>query len=138
MKWAAFNGQRYFVLEQLVSKIKNFSKTSVRQVDERGPNQNQRGWFIQTHFTVPRICRECGATLDFQPAGHKQPMDYHEPQPGCFIVHVLCPTCDQVAEVYAADLAIDRKGEVVNVYPWSGTPVDLTAANWRNFIHRRV
>jgi hypothetical protein len=136
MQWAAFNGQRYFVSDQPLSEITDFSKTSLRQIAERGLNQNRRGWFIQTHFTLPRRCRACGAILDFEPAGHKEPMQHGEPQPGCFVIYVFCPTCDQIAEVCAADLAVDRIGEVVNVFPWAGTQADLTAAHWRDFIHR--
>ena len=51
-------------------------------------------------------------------------------------VYFFCPTCDQVAGVYAGDLAVDGQGSVVNVYPWGGTPNDLTTANWRNFTRR--
>jgi hypothetical protein len=133
--WAAFNGQRYFVTDQPFPETKDFSNRPLRSL-ERKSEQTKPGWFIETHFTLPRSCRECEATLDFEPTGHKQLMQHREPQPGCFVVYVFCPTCDEVAEVYAGDLAVDRKGNVVNVYPWSGTPTDLTATNWRSFIRR--
>jgi hypothetical protein len=133
-RWAAFNGQRYFVTDQPFPETKDFSNAPLRSNSE----QTQSGWFIEIHFTIPRRCRDCGTTLDFQAAGYKQRMQYREAQPGCFVVYIFCPTCDQVAEVYAADRALDQKGNVSHVYPWDGTPDDLAAENWRTFIRRLI
>ena len=130
-KWAAFNGQRYVVTDQPFPETKDFSNAPLRSLDTAA-KQSQRAWYTQPHFVTPRRCLECGIGLECPPVGERMYTD--KPQPNCFVLFFVCPSCHQVAEVQVADLGVDRQGNIVNLHPWAGTQADLTAANWRDFI----
>jgi hypothetical protein len=63
-------------------------------------------------------------------------MYVNEAQKDFFVVGFVCPQCDGIADTRVADLAVDREGEVIRVYPWTGSLDDMLKPDWRQFIDR--
>ena len=70
------------------------------------------------------------------PAWSGNPMYVNEPQKDFLVLGFVCPRCDKIADTRVADLGVDRDGEAVRVYPWTGSLDDMLDAGWRSFIDR--
>jgi hypothetical protein len=92
--------------------------------------------YINARFELPAICKECGATFAHPAENRNKGMYVNEPQKDLYVIGFVCPVCDQIADTRVADLAIDRDGEMINVYPWTGTLDDMLKPSWRSFIDR--
>jgi hypothetical protein len=135
-EWAAFNHIPLFMAEESYEQIKDFSMTPMRRrVLPKSLREQPTPPYIAAKFPFPALCRECGDRFA-HPAGNGSSMDVHEPQKDCFVVGFVCPRCDQIAETRVADLAVDREGDVIRVYPWTGTLDDFLRVEWRTFIDR--
>jgi hypothetical protein len=135
-EWAAFNNMPLFAAEQSYERIEDFSRTPMRRrVLPKSLKENPKPPYIAAKFSLPALCQQCGAKFA-HPAGNGNPMYINEPQKDCFVVGFICPRCDQVAETRVADLTLDRDGDVIRVYPWTGTLNDFLGAEWRTFIDR--
>jgi hypothetical protein len=133
-RWANFNGRPIFFAEKPFHEIADFSKTSMR----RGglPHHTCKGLKVAVKFSLPALCKRCGARFA-HPADKRGEMDIGECQKDFFVVNFICPRCRGIAATYAADLALDKSGDIVSVYPWTGIPEDHFRSDWRNFIDRR-
>jgi hypothetical protein len=63
-------------------------------------------------------------------------MYVNEAQRDFLVIGFVCPKCNKIADTRVADLAVDKEGEVIRVFPWTGSLDDMLKPNWRNFIDR--
>jgi hypothetical protein len=130
--WATFNGIPMFAAEKPFEQIEDFSRTPMRRM---GLPKGVKGLKIALNFEFPALCPKCAATFA-HPAGNGNAMNVNEPQKDLLIVRVICPRCHDVAATRVADLAVDRQGDTISVYPWIGRPEEMMGADWRRFIDR--
>ena len=91
--------------------------------------------YIAASFPMPARCKNCGARFA-HPAWNGNAMYVNEPQKDLFVVGFVCPRCDEIAETRVADLTVDRDGDTISVYPWTGSLDDMLKPNWQKFIDR--
>lgn len=130
--WAAFNGIPMFAAEKPFEEIEDFSRTPMRRM---GLAKGVKGFKIAINFEFPALCPKCGATFA-HPAGNGNSMYINEPQKELLVVGLVCPQCDNIAATRVADLAVDRDGDTISVYPWLGRLENISGADWRKFIDR--
>jgi len=134
--WAAFSGIPLFVAEQPYEQIENFNRTPMQRrgllsSSKTKPNPP----YIAASFSMPALCKECGARFA-HPALNESAMRIKESQTDFFVVGFVCPRCSGIADTRVADLAVDREGEIIRVYPWTGSLDDILSPDWRKFIDR--
>ena len=135
--WAKFNNVPIFFSEKPFHEITDFSKIPMRRGGLlKDLTKRPKGWYIAVSFSMPALCGNCGARFA-HPAADRNPMYVNEPQKDLLAVGFVCPRCDGIAATYAADLVVDRKQDIVTVYPWTGTVDDFLRTDWRSFIDRR-
>jgi hypothetical protein len=134
--WAASNGVPFFVAEQPYEQIENFSRTPMqRRGILKSTDTKPKPPYIAASFPMPACCKECGARFA-HPGSNGNAMYVNEAQKDFFVVAFVCPQCDGIAETRVADLALDKEGEVIRVYPWTGSVDDMLKPDWRQFIDR--
>lgn len=132
--WAAFNRIPLFMAEKSYEQIEDFSRTPMR----RGLKNLKRKPvppYIAASFPMPALCQNCGARFA-HPAANANQMYKNEPQKDFLVIGFVCPRCDDIATTRVADLAEDRKGDTISVYPWTGSLDDMLKPEWRRFIDR--
>lgn len=132
--WANFNNIPFFEAEKRYNEIQNFSQTPMRRLVPL--KEKPRPPYINARFPIPALCKECGATFAHPADVQSKGMYVNEPQKDLYVVGFVCPQCDQIADTRVADLAVDKDGDIINVYPWTGTLDDMLKPSWRNFIDR--
>jgi hypothetical protein len=134
--WAAFNRIPIFMAEQSFGQIEDFSMTPMRRAGLlKNLKQKPSPPYIAWSFPMPALCQNCG-TKFAHPAGNANPMYKNEPQKDFLVIGFVCPRCDDIAATRVADLAVDRDGDTISVYPWSGSLDDMLKPEWRRFIDR--